>query len=159
MAEISGMHVICGNCHKSHFGRQTYFDKLKDYICDDCYKKMEVAQWMLYCMEGCNFKHTSKRIYEVDMPCNCKNEDGSLAGRCFGTCKIDVIVEQEMQQQRDPLNGFAELVMSQVEKLVTRRLDIFRIEMMKYNREISHEDFIKGLKEGIKIAKEIDDGY
>jgi hypothetical protein len=93
------------------------------------------------------------------MPCNCRNEDGSLSGRCFGTCKIDVIVEQEMQQQRDPLNGFAELDMSQVEKSVTRRLDIFRIEMMKYNREISHEDFIKGLKEGIKMAKEIDDGY
>jgi hypothetical protein len=41
MNEISGMHVVCANCHKSHFGRQTYFDKLKDYICNDCYKDME----------------------------------------------------------------------------------------------------------------------
>jgi transposase-like protein len=36
MNEISEMHVVCASCRKSHFGIQTYFDKLKDYICNDC---------------------------------------------------------------------------------------------------------------------------
>lgn len=34
--EVSGIHVICGDCKKSHFGRQTYFDANKLYVCDDC---------------------------------------------------------------------------------------------------------------------------
>lgn len=39
--EISGIHVVCGRCNKSHFGRQTYNFKLKDYICDDCEVKFK----------------------------------------------------------------------------------------------------------------------
>lgn len=42
--EISGNHVICAHCHKSHFGRQTYNDWLKDYVCDDCEMKIKMGK-------------------------------------------------------------------------------------------------------------------
>ncbi len=34
--EVSGYPVTCGKCRKHHFGRQTYNDLAKDYICDEC---------------------------------------------------------------------------------------------------------------------------
>jgi len=34
--EVSGNHVVCGKCHKSHFGTQIYNDRLEDYICEEC---------------------------------------------------------------------------------------------------------------------------
>lgn len=33
---FNGYHVICAICKKSHFGKQIYNSKIKDYVCLDC---------------------------------------------------------------------------------------------------------------------------
>ena len=91
------------------------------------------------------------------MPCNCRNEDGSLAGRCFGACKVEFIIEQEKKQQRDPMNGFAEFAMAQVDKHLEYKFAQFRADILKEQREINNEEFLKGIKHGIMLAKEF--GY
>ena len=42
--EVSGHHVVCAHCRKSHFGRQTYNDWLKDYVCDDCEMEIKMGK-------------------------------------------------------------------------------------------------------------------
>lgn len=89
------------------------------------------------------------------MACNCRNEDGTLSNKCYGICKKDVIIEQEMQQQRDPLNGFSELIMSQVDKLISHRLIELKVSLMKEHKEIEREEFMKGLKEGLELGRQV----
>jgi hypothetical protein len=93
------------------------------------------------------------------MSCECRNQDGTLSEICFGTCKIGVIVEQEMQQQRDPLNGFAELILAQVDKRIEYQLLQSTLKARKEYFEDYKEAFVEGFKQGFKFSKEIDDGY
>lgn len=93
------------------------------------------------------------------MACNCRNEDGSLSGRCFGTCKIDVIVEQEMQQQRDPLNGFAEIILAQVDRRIEYQILQSTLKARKEYFEDYKEAFTDGFKQGFKFAKEDNNDY
>jgi len=91
------------------------------------------------------------------MACNCKNEDGTLSQRCFGTCLKKEIIDQEIQQQRDPLNGFAEMIIAQVDKRIDYALNNFNVKLQKDWFIESSEIFLEGFKEGYNFHK--DNGY
>ena len=91
------------------------------------------------------------------MACKCKNQDGTPSQTCMGTCKLDVIKEQEIQQQRDPLNGFAELILAQVDKRLDLRLAKFHLELHDEFLQDYKKAFLEGLKEGIAIGRDMVD--
>ena len=88
------------------------------------------------------------------MPCNCKNEDGTLSDRCYGKCVKDSIVKQSEEASRDPLNGFAELILSQVDRRIQNQINALQVKFEREKVEIYKEAFLDGLKEGISIGKD-----
>lgn len=93
------------------------------------------------------------------MTCKCLNHDGTSSEICFGTCRLEsMIVEQDKQQQRDPLNGFAELILSQVDKIIDRRIMQCRVEFEKSQIALYKTAFLEGIKEGMKL-KECDEEH
>ena len=90
------------------------------------------------------------------MACKCINQDGSLSDKCYGTCKKDIILEQE-EQQRDPLNGFAELILKQVDQRIDFAINKFHVKVQRdFYVDLRHE-YTQGFKDGFEFAK--DNGY
>jgi hypothetical protein len=91
------------------------------------------------------------------MACQCKNEDGTLSQSCRGVCSINSSIIQTEDNKRDPLNGLTELILSQVGKMIDIKLSKFHLEI--------HDEFLcdyktafkEGIREGIKIERNIDD--
>jgi len=94
---------------------------------------------------------------EMKMACNCKNSDGTMSDKCYGTCKKHIIVEQEMQQQRDPLNGFAELILVQVDDRIERALNKFHVSLQKELSIECKDVFLDGFYEGFKFYRKFHD--
>ena len=89
------------------------------------------------------------------MACQCKNPDGTLKSMCVGDCVKGSIIQQEESARRDPMNGFAELIMSQVDQRIQNRMTTMHVQLQKEQLEIYKQAFIEGLKEGIGIGKGI----
>lgn len=87
------------------------------------------------------------------MACNCNKEDGTLSGICFGTCKSHIgFITGEAE--RDPLNGFAELILSQVEKRIERQMYQLKIEFQAEQIKLYKEAFLEGIKAGMVLKDE-----
>jgi len=93
------------------------------------------------------------------MICKCLNPDGSLSPTCFGTCKMSSIIDYEIQQKNDPLNGFAELILSQVDKMIDAKLSKIKFEYENKANISSIEMFKEGFSQGYQIGFEKGDGY
>jgi hypothetical protein len=91
------------------------------------------------------------------MACNCKKEDGTLSDRCFGACVKDSIVKQKEEAIRDPMNGFAELILSQVDQRIQNRMTSLQVTFQKEQFELYKKAFLDGLNEGIAIGRGIRD--
>jgi len=87
------------------------------------------------------------------MACNCKNDDGSLSKVCFGTCIKKSIRQQEENASRDPLNGFAELIMSQVSNMLDYKIQKIQIRFQEDQIKLYKSAFLEGINEGIKICR------
>lgn len=79
---------------------------------------------------------------------------------CFGQCLKENIVLQQENAKRDPLNGFRELILSQVDKIIDDKLNRLKINF-EASKAITFknaflEGFKEGIKEGIKIMQYID---
>ncbi len=92
------------------------------------------------------------------MACECRNSDGSLSGFCLGNCVRNSIIQQEENAKRDPLQGFAELVLAQVEQRIINHMNILRVDLEKEKLDVYKKAFLEGINEGIAIAiaKEFD---
>ena len=86
------------------------------------------------------------------MTCKCTNFDGTLSDICYGTCKKESIIKQEEDARRDPLNGFAELILSQVEKIIQNRMTSLQITFQKDQFELSKKSYREGILDGIEIG-------
>ena len=64
------------------------------------------------------------------------------------------IIQQEEDAKRDPLSGFAELVLSQVEQRIKNHMNILRVELEHEKLDIYKMALLEGIKEGIVLAKE-----
>lgn len=90
------------------------------------------------------------------MTCKCKNEDGSFASRCMGTC-----VEREMcrvsaeMQERDPLNAFKEEMLKRMHEILEDRMKDFKLDFQRQQIDLYKTAFLEGIKEGIDLGKEI----
>jgi diacylglycerol kinase family enzyme len=89
------------------------------------------------------------------MACKCKNPDGTLSDVCIGACVKDSIVKQEEEARRDPMNGFAELILSQVEQRIQNRMTTLQVTFQKEQFELYKKAFLDGLNEGIEIGKRL----
>lgn len=94
---------------------------------------------------------------EIDvMACKCKNFDGTPASMCMGMCVAKEAVEvSEEMQRRDPLNGFTEVIMSQVSQMIASEINKFQLRLQKEHFETYREAFLAGIKEGIELGREI----
>lgn len=91
------------------------------------------------------------------MACKCKNPDGTLSNECFGACVKDSIVKQEEDAKRDPMNGFAELILSQVEQRIQNRMTSLQLTFQKEQFDLYKKAFLDGLNEGVVIGRGIRD--
>lgn len=94
---------------------------------------------------------------EIDiMACYCKDSNGEPALRCSGTCQEKAILEaHEESQRRDPLNGFTEVILARVSKMISDEQNRFQLRMNNEQLETYKKGFLEGLKEGIEIGKNI----
>ena len=90
------------------------------------------------------------------MACGCKDFNGKPTDRCVGLCKESLIMQQDIQA-RDPLNGFSELILSQVDKMIESKINKIKVEFQKEQIELHKIAFLEGLKEGIEIGKTMRD--
>jgi hypothetical protein len=93
-----------------------------------------------------------RKLEKKYMACNCLNEEGQPTQMCRGTCnKLKAIINNQHEEQiRDPMNGFAELILSQVDKLIAQRMDSLRIEFQKEQFDMYKKAFIEGLEVGLR---------
>lgn len=89
------------------------------------------------------------------MACSCKHPDGSYMEKCIGSCIKESIIQQQENAKRDPLNGYGELILSQVDKIIDYKLKSLIVKFEKEKIEIWKEAFCDGLKNGIEIVKKI----
>lgn len=89
------------------------------------------------------------------MACTCKNEDGTLAKNCIGKCVKKSIIKQEEDARRDPMNGFAELILSQVEQRIKSQMTVLTLSFKKEQFDVYKEAFLDGINEGIKIGRSL----
>jgi len=89
------------------------------------------------------------------MACKCKNQDGTLSDKCFGDCLKDSIAKQVEDSRRDPMNGFAELILSQVEQRIQNRMTTLQVKFQQEQWDLYKKAYLDGLKEGITIARSI----
>lgn len=87
------------------------------------------------------------------MVCKCINPDGTPTQYCTGSCTVLKPVVD------DPLNGFAELILSQVDKRIEHALDKFHIKIEKEISVDYRDIFLEGFKEGLKFAREENERY
>lgn len=90
------------------------------------------------------------------MACTCTNRDGTLSLLCYGSCLKSAQVQQDENAKRDPMKGFAELILSQVEDRIKNNMNLLRIEIEQEKLELFKEAFIEGIKAGIAINREFD---
>lgn len=82
----------------------------------------------------------------VDMPCSCKNPDGTLAVTCNGTCSQKSFVEQtavEMRNERSIESRFEYLLSMFLNKLDYKIKELAELNMSKY-REGYKDGFTDG---------------
>ena len=119
--------------------------------------------------------HDDAKMYEnalregrekpMSRSCQCKEADGSFSLICYGLCKTNIIKQHQAQerdpsQERDPLNGFAELIMAQVDKLISQRLHDIQVTFYKEQIINYKEAFLEGIKEGLKLQNNsYDNGF
>ena len=89
------------------------------------------------------------------MACKCTNPDGTLSQMCTGACAKEVIVKHVDEVKRDPMNGFAELIMSQVEAMIRNRMTTLQVTFQKEQFDTYKKAYIEGIHEGIAIGKRL----
>jgi hypothetical protein len=89
------------------------------------------------------------------MRCTCKDQNGSLLDKCLGTCGDSTIRFASVPQQND-FNIHAERLSKDINLLVNNRLNKFESELREHF-DWNYDNFLKGLKEGFKLAREIED--
>lgn len=92
------------------------------------------------------------------MPCTCKNSDGTLSDVCFGLCAKDSIVKHLENIERDPMKGFADLILSQVDQRIQNRMTQLQVTFEKEQFNVYKKAFLEGLNEGIEIGRSISNG-
>ncbi len=96
------------------------------------------------------------------MSCQCKDENGQPSDRCYGTCGTiskKAIVQAQEKVSRDPMAGFAELILSQVEKRIAYRMAELTIKFERSQIDLYQKAFKEGLKEGIAIGIDLEHKY
>jgi hypothetical protein len=89
------------------------------------------------------------------MACTCKDAEGNPLNRCIGLCLVkDAIYTITDEQKREPLNGFAELILSQVDKMISERLNKFHLNLDNDFQGEVFDAYNKGIKYGIELGKE-----
>ena len=89
------------------------------------------------------------------MACKCTNPDDTLSQMCTGACVKEVIVKHVDEVKRDPMNGFAELIMSQVEAMIRNRMTTLQVTFQKEQFDTYKKAYIEGIHEGIAIGKRL----
>ena len=89
------------------------------------------------------------------MACKCTNPDGTLSQMCTVACVKEVIVKHVDEVKRDPMNGFAELIMSQVEAMIRNRMTTLQVTFQKEQFDTYKKAYIEGIHEGIAIGKRL----
>lgn len=89
------------------------------------------------------------------MACKCTNPDGTLSQMCIGACVKEVIVKHVDEVKRDPMNGFSELIMSQVEVMIRNRMTTLQVTFQKEQFDTYKKAYIEGIHEGIAIGKRL----
>ena len=87
------------------------------------------------------------------MACRCRLPDGTLSAVCMGACVKESIIRQEEDARRDPLNGFAELILAQVERLIQSKMTALQVSFQQEQFDLYKKAFIEGLKEGLAIGR------
>lgn len=87
------------------------------------------------------------------MACECRDGAGNLLDVCAGLCQKKPF-KAIGQLERDPMNGFAELILGQVNKMIENKLNEFQVKMVQFQIDAHQKAFIEGLKEGIDIGKD-----
>ena len=88
------------------------------------------------------------------MACKCTLPDGSLSYNCFGTCGESIINMKE-KISIDPMSGFAELILSQLDKRIDYRMSELQVIFQREQIELYKKAFLQGIKEGINIGIEL----
>ena len=78
----------------------------------------------------------------------------SSKAECFG-----VIQEMEEQQHRYPLDGFAEIILAQVDRRISQRLSECRVEFQESQLSLYKKAFLEGIREGLNMRRDIDEDY
>ncbi len=89
------------------------------------------------------------------MACDCRDKEGNLLSMCVGACVKKVLIQQEEQVKRDPMQGFAELILSQVEQRIRNQMNSLRVSFEKEKLELYKSAFLEGIKEGLRLAREV----
>lgn len=89
------------------------------------------------------------------MACKCTNPDGTLAQMCTGACVKEVVASFVEDVKREPMNGFAELIMSQVEAMIRNRMTTLQVTFQKEQFDTYKKAYIEGIHEGIAIGKRL----
>lgn len=89
------------------------------------------------------------------MACKCTSKDGTLAQMCTGACVKEVIVKHVEEAKRDPMNGFAELIMSQVEIMIRNKMTTLQVTFQQEQFDNYKKAYIDGIHEGIAIGKRL----
>lgn len=89
------------------------------------------------------------------MACKCTNQDGTLSQRCTGACVKEVIATFVDDVKRDPMNGFVELIMSQVEVMIRNRMTTLQVTFQKEQFDTYKKAYIEGIHEGIAIGNRL----
>ena len=89
------------------------------------------------------------------MACKCTNPDGTLSQMCTGVCLKEVIVKHVDAVKRDPMNGFAELILSQVEVMIRNKMTTLQVAFQKEQFDAYKKAYIEGIHEGIAIGKRL----
>lgn len=93
------------------------------------------------------------------MACECRDNEGNLLKMCVGTCIKKAVLQQEEQTKRDPMQGFAELILSQVDQRIRNQMTTLRVIFEKEKLELYKTAFLDGIKEGIRISREVNKNY
>lgn len=95
------------------------------------------------------------------MSCTCKDLSGQPSESCLGLCGSpeEFVNDLQKNQHRDPLNGLAELILSQVDKMfearITKEICNIKIEFQEKQNEVWRQAFIEGLRVGLHVGRQI----
>lgn len=96
------------------------------------------------------------------MACLCKDAFGNPSLACFGTC--DSVMNERIQKSkddvfRDPMQGFSELILSQIEKRIAYRMAELTIKFERSQIDLYQKAYKEGLKDGIAIGIDLYQKY